>query len=87
MKKNSSSVAKISILLGVISTLAFPYNAFSKERNICGTVSIAEVSDSGDTLSFVVKEGNKKEELGIYIEDDAMKYSYLIWESFEKKTK
>lgn len=84
---NFANFARKSAILGVIYAISFTNIAFAAERNLCGTVSKAEQSDSGDMLFFSVKQGKNKEEFSIYIEDEAMKYSNLIWGSFEKKNK
>lgn len=82
-----ANLARKSIFLGLIYAISLPNVTFASERNLCGTVSKAEQSDSGDMLYFSVKQGKQKEEFSIYIEDEAMKYSDLIWGSFEKKNK
>lgn len=82
-----ANLARKSVFLGLIYAISLPNVTFAAERNLCGTVSKAEQSDSGDMLHFSVKQGKKKEEFSIYIEDEAMKFSDLIWGSFEKKNK
>lgn len=87
MRSIFANLARKSIFIGVIYAISFTSITFAAERNLCGTVSKAEQSDSGDMLYFSVKQGKQKEEFSIYIEDEAMKYSDLIWGSFEKKNK
>ncbi len=82
MRSIFANLARKSIFLGVIYAISFINITFAAERNLCGTVSKADVSESGDMLFFSVKQGKKKEEFSIYIEDEAMKYSELIWGSF-----
>ena len=52
-----ANLARKSILLGFIYAISLPNVTFASERNLCGTVSKADVSESGDMLYFSVKQG------------------------------
>ena len=82
-----ANYARLFIVLGAIYALMLSNITLAAERSLCGIISKADVSESGDFLKFSVKQGKKQEEFSIYIEDEAMKYSDLIWASFEKKSK
>ena len=81
-----ANYARLFIVLGAIYALMLSNITLAAERSLCGSVSKADVSDSGDLLIFSVKQGKKQEEFSIYIEDEVMKFSDLIWESSEKNS-
>lgn len=81
-----ANYARLFIVLGAIYALMLSNITLAAERSLCGIVSKADVSESGDFLKFSVKQGKKQEEFSIYIEDEAMKSSDLIWESSEKNS-
>ncbi len=82
-----ANYARLFTVLGTIYALMLSNITLAAERSLCGIISKADVSDSGDLLIFSVKQGKNQEEFSIYIEDEAMKYSDLIWGSFEMKNK